>query len=63
MDNMKLRLILMGCILTILGTILIVARGFSTPLVGILVVGIVLAAIGIVWKPQKKTDVKRSDRA
>ena len=58
MDNMKLRLILMGCILTVLGAILIVARGFSTPLVGILVVGIVLASIGVVWKPQKKADFK-----
>jgi membrane-bound ClpP family serine protease len=54
MDSMKLRLILMGCILTVIGAILLVRNGFSTPLVGILVVGIVLAVVGLVWNPQKR---------
>ena len=54
MDNMKLRLILMGCILTALGVILIIVKGFSTPLVGLLALGILLALIGIVWKPRMK---------
>ena len=34
MDSMKLRFILMGCILTALGIVLIIMRGFSTPLAG-----------------------------
>ena len=55
MDNMKLRLILMGCILTVIGVILLIRNGFSTPLVGILVLGIVLAIVGIVWNPRKHT--------
>lgn len=56
MDSMKLRLILMGCILTLIGVILLVVRGFSAPLVGILVIGIILAIVGVVWKPRKKAD-------
>jgi hypothetical protein len=54
MDSMKLRLILMGCILTVIGVILLVLNGFSAPLVGILIIGIILAVVGIVWKPRKK---------
>ena len=44
----------MGCILTVIGVILLIARGFSAPLVGILVIGILLATVGVVWKPRKK---------
>jgi uncharacterized membrane protein YqjE len=57
MDNMKIRLILMGCILTVLGVILLVARRYSVAFVGIIAVGIVLASVGVVWKPRKKADV------
>lgn len=46
----------MGCILTILGAVLLILRGFSDPLLGILIVGIVLAFIGILWKPRKKIE-------
>lgn len=56
MDSMKLRLFLMGCILTVVGVILLVLNGFSAPLVGILVIGIILAVVGIVWKPREKAD-------
>lgn len=56
MDSMKLRLILMGCILTVTGVILLIRNGFSAPLVGILAVGIVLTVVGVVWKPRKKAD-------
>jgi hypothetical protein len=51
----------MGCILTALGVILLVARGFSAPFVGIIVIGLVLASVGVVWKPRKKADNIRSD--
>jgi len=47
---MKLRLILMGCIISFLGAILLAARGVSTELVGVLVVGIVLFVVGLLWK-------------
>ena len=57
MDNMKIRLILMGCVLTVLGIILLVARSYSVAFVGIIAVGIVLASVGVVWKPRKKADV------
>lgn len=55
-DNMKLRLILMGCILMALGAILLVRNGFSAPLAAIPIVGIVLLAVGIVLKPRKKVE-------
>ncbi len=51
----------MGCILTVIGVILLIARGFSAPLVGILVIGILLAAVGVIWKPRKKADNVPSD--
>ena len=54
MDSMKLRLILMGCILTVIGVILLVLKGFSAPLVGILVIGVILAVVGFLWKPRDK---------
>lgn len=57
MDNMKIRLILMGCVLTVLGIILLVARSYSVAFVGIIAVVIVLASVGVVWKPRKKADV------
>jgi hypothetical protein len=49
-NSMKLRFLLMGCIISALGAILIVARGFSTALVGVLAVGIVLFVVGLLWK-------------
>ncbi len=51
----------MGCILTVIGVILIIARGLSAPLVGILVIGILLATVGVVWKPRKKENNVQSD--
>jgi uncharacterized membrane protein YqjE len=54
---MKIRLILMGCVLTVLGIILLVARSYSVAFVGIIAVVIVLASVGVVWKPRKKADV------
>lgn len=61
MDSMKLRLILMGCILIMIGVILLIVRGYSVPLIGLPVIGIVLAAVGVAWKPRKKADNVRSD--
>jgi membrane-bound ClpP family serine protease len=56
MNSMKLRLIMMGCILTIIGAVLLARNGFSAPLVGILAIGIVLAVVGFAWKPRTKVD-------
>jgi hypothetical protein len=58
---MKLRLILMGCILIMIGVILLIVRGYSVPLIGLPVIGIVLAAVGVAWKPGKKADNVRND--
>jgi hypothetical protein len=53
---MKLRLILMGCILTVLSIIFMIVRGYSEPLIGLLIVGIILTVVGFAWKPKEKTE-------
>ena len=50
MKAMKLRLLAMGGILSVLGAILLTVRGYSTGLVGLLGVGIVLLVVGVIWK-------------
>jgi hypothetical protein len=44
----------MGCILVVLGVILLLVRGYSAPLIGLPIIGIVLALVGVLWKPRKK---------
>lgn len=51
----------MGCILTVIGVILLIIRGYSASFVGILIIGIVLAVVGVVWNPRKKALNVRSD--
>jgi UPF0716 family protein affecting phage T7 exclusion len=46
---MKLRLLLMGCIISAIGAILLVARGFATGFIGLSLVGTVLV-LGLLWK-------------
>jgi len=45
MQGMKLRLILMGCILSVLGVALIITRGYSPAILGLLLVGIILLIV------------------
>jgi hypothetical protein len=52
---MKIRLIAMGCILLALSGILIIVRGFETPFLGLLAIGIVLLVVGLLWKSPKKS--------
>ncbi len=54
--NWKLRLLLAGCIIAVLGVVLLILRGFSIPFVALIAVGIVLFVIGIIWKPKVKTE-------
>ena len=61
MDSMKLRLILMGCILAAVGIMRLIVRSYSAPFVGMIVVGLVLAAVSVVWTPRKKADSIRRD--
>ena len=44
----------MGCILTGIGVILLALKGFSAPLVGILVIGIILAVVGLFGHRERK---------
>ena len=51
MDGMKLRLLLMGIIISILGTALLATRALHELQGGILLaVGIMLLAAGLLWK-------------
>lgn len=50
MKTMKIRLILMGCIISALSGVLLATRGSSTPLVGLLAIGILVLVTGLVWR-------------
>ena len=52
MKAMKLRLILMGCIISFMGAILLAVRGFATDFVGLLSVTLVLLVLGLLWGEQ-----------
>ena len=47
---MKLRFLLMGCILSALGAVLLATRGYSADLAGVLAVGLVLLVVGLLWR-------------
>jgi hypothetical protein len=47
---MKLRLLLMGPILIVLGAVFLAAKGYGSGEEGILVVGLALLVLGAVWK-------------
>ncbi|MDG6997320.1 MAG: hypothetical protein JRN52_15495 [Nitrososphaerota archaeon] len=50
MKAMKLRLLIMGCITSVLGAGFLVLRGYSAGLLGLLGVGIALLLLGLIWK-------------
>ncbi len=54
-QTMKIRLIVMGCILSALSGVLIVVKGFETAFLGLLAIGIVLLVVGLLWKSPKKS--------
>jgi hypothetical protein len=47
---MKLRFLLMGCIISAIGAVLLATRSFSEDLVGVLAVGPVLLVVGLLWR-------------
>ena len=47
---MKLRLLAMGSIISLLGVALLVIRGIEVAYVGLLLVGVVLFAVGALWR-------------
>ncbi len=48
--TMKLRLLLMGSLISVLSAILLMARGFSDSLAGLLAIGLVVLVVGLIWK-------------
>jgi hypothetical protein len=51
--NLKLRLTIGGCILSILGVVIMVVRNVLIG-GGLLILGIIMLIIGLLWKPAKK---------
>jgi hypothetical protein len=48
--SMKIRLLLMGVVISALSAILMAARGYSGSLAGLLALGLVVLVIGVFWK-------------
>ena len=58
MDSMKIRLLLMGGILIVLGLGIFIARGVEAALI-LPVIGIVLLIAGVLYKPRKKAETPK----
>ena len=58
MDSTKIRLLLMGGILIVLGLGVFIARGAEVALI-LPVVGIVLLIVGVLYKPRKKAETPK----
>ncbi len=53
--QLKLRLILAGCIVSIIGGAITLVRGAAPAYLGLLIVGIVVLVVGLLWpKPKPK---------
>jgi hypothetical protein len=61
LQAVKWRLILMGCVISALGAILLYRRGISPELLGVLAAGISLLAVGLLWRKPRNTDGVRKD--
>ncbi len=53
--NIKLRLLVGGPILIVLGLVLYIVRGVEATL-ALVAIGIVVLIVGVLWKPRKKAD-------
>ncbi len=59
--QLKLRFILAGCIVSILGGAMTLLRGAAPAYLGLLVVGIVVLVVGLLWPNKKVQDAPRKD--
>jgi len=55
-NNLPLRFKIGGTIVTILGLILYILRGFETIMLALSAIGIIALLVGFLWKPKKKTE-------
>ena len=60
MRGMRLRLVLMGAILSLLGVGLLAKRGYATEYVGLLGAGVILLVAGMAWRPGPRQGVSSS---
>jgi membrane-bound ClpP family serine protease len=63
MWNWKLRFIIGGCILPIIGVVLLIVHGLSVFYFGLIIGGIILLVIGLIWtfKPKVKLENKSTN--
>ena len=61
MQPLKLRLIEAGSFVSILGAVLFVARGYSMPFLGVLVLGMVVLVVGLLWPKPKAAEPPRKE--
>ncbi|MFX1281046.1 MAG: hypothetical protein ACFFA3_16975 [Promethearchaeota archaeon] len=59
--NLKLRLILAGCIVSIIGVVLLIIHGFSVIYIGLIIAGIIILVIGLTWELKEKLIDKSSN--
>ena len=52
--DLKLRFILAGCIVSIIGVVLLIIHGFSFIYIGLIIAGIIILVIGLIWKLKVK---------
>ncbi len=61
LSELRLRLILAGCFVSILGAVLSVVRNYSLPYLGLLIVGIVVLVVGLLWPKPKAAEPPRNE--
>jgi hypothetical protein len=49
-NSMKLRLLFMGCIITFIGALLVIARGAAISFEGFALLGVLLIVAGLLWR-------------
>ncbi len=61
--ELRVRLILAGCIVSILGAAVMLVRGYAPAYLGLLALGIVVLVVGLLWpKPKPKAaDAPRNE--
>jgi hypothetical protein len=48
--NLKLRFIIAGCIVSIIGVVMLIIHGFSVIYIGVIIAGLIVLVIGLIWK-------------
>ena len=61
MQPLKLRLMEAGSFVSVLGAVLFVVRSYSLPFLGVLILGLVVLAVGVLWPKPKAAEPVRKE--